>query len=210
MGDGVLFKNLKTEKDQGAGEQDGEKLKPEQKPVAKTCRQTNGKEVKDSSTSGDAPNEDYVHVRAKRGQATNSHSLAERVRREKIRERMKFLEDLVPGCNKMTGKAIMLDEIINYVLSLERQVEFLSVKLSTAFPETNVEPEQNLSRYIRQEALATQTSNIESSSMPNAARIWGSELQGTSQMDFISDLAPDKPESNGFIDEKLEFLVDKR
>lgn len=44
-------------------------------------------------------------------------------RREKIRERMKFLQDLVPGCNKITGKASMLDEIINYVQSLQRQVE---------------------------------------------------------------------------------------
>lgn len=45
------------------------------------------------------------------------------VRREKISERMKYLQDLVPGCNKITGKAGMLDEIINYVQSLQRQVE---------------------------------------------------------------------------------------
>nr|CAB3496591.1 unnamed protein product [Digitaria exilis] len=79
--------------------------------------------------------EDYVHVRAKRGQATNSHSLAERFRREKINERMKLLQDLVPGCNKITGKAMILDEIINYVQSLQRQVEFLSMKLSAISPE---------------------------------------------------------------------------
>lgn len=65
---------------------------------------------------------------------------------------MKFLQDLVPGCDKVTfflrpleslyclrsagskskeilgnfqitGKAVMLDEIINYVLSLQKQVE---------------------------------------------------------------------------------------
>lgn len=36
---------------------------------------------------------------------------------------MRFLQDLVPGCNKITGKAGMLDEIINYVQSLQRQVE---------------------------------------------------------------------------------------
>lgn len=36
---------------------------------------------------------------------------------------MKLLQDLVPGCNKITGKAGMLDEIINYVQSLQRQVE---------------------------------------------------------------------------------------
>ncbi|CAA7397871.1 unnamed protein product [Spirodela intermedia] len=84
--------------------------------------------------SAEPPKEDYVHVRARRGQATNSHSLAERVRREKISERMKFLQDLVPGCSKVTGKAVMLDEIINYVQSLQRQVEFLSMKLATVNP----------------------------------------------------------------------------
>lgn len=45
------------------------------------------------------------------------------VRREKISERMKYLQDLVPGCDKITGKAGMLDEIINYVQSLQKQVE---------------------------------------------------------------------------------------
>ncbi|GLJ54718.1 hypothetical protein SUGI_1175410 [Cryptomeria japonica] len=78
--------------------------------------------------------DNYIHVRARRGQATDSHSLAERVRREKINERMKFLQDLVPTCNKVTGKAVMLDEIINYVQSLQHQVEFLSMKLATVNP----------------------------------------------------------------------------
>ncbi|KAL7615871.1 hypothetical protein Lser_V15G02520 [Lactuca serriola] len=103
------------------------------------------------------------------------------VRREKISERMKFLQDLVPGCNKVTGnqvkkegllciwewskgrlefadyleletlkaeleaevqlsvmmqvQEVMLDEIINYVQSLQRQVEFLSMKLATVSKE---------------------------------------------------------------------------
>lgn len=34
---------------------------------------------KEDSSDGDGTKEDYVHIRAKRGQATNSHSLAERV-----------------------------------------------------------------------------------------------------------------------------------
>ncbi|XP_010546047.1 PREDICTED: transcription factor bHLH79 isoform X1 [Tarenaya hassleriana] len=75
------------------------------------------------------PPKDYIHVRARRGQATDRHSLAERARREKISERMKVLQDLIPGCNKIIGKALVLDEIINYIQSLQRQVEFLSMKL---------------------------------------------------------------------------------
>lgn len=35
---------------------------------------------KESSQSEEAPKENYIHMRARRGQATNSHSLAERVR----------------------------------------------------------------------------------------------------------------------------------
>ncbi|KAJ0265413.1 Transcription factor HBI1 [Hirschfeldia incana] len=78
---------------------------------------------------------DYIHVRARRGQATDRHSLAERARREKISKKMKYLQDLVPGCNTITGKAGVLDEIINYVQSLQRQVEFLSMKLAVLNPE---------------------------------------------------------------------------
>ncbi|KAK4358338.1 hypothetical protein RND71_023948 [Anisodus tanguticus] len=75
---------------------------------------------------------DVVHVRAKRGQATDSHSLAERQRREKINEKLRSLQELVPGCYKTMGMAVMLDVIINYVRSLQNQIDFLSMKLSAA------------------------------------------------------------------------------
>ncbi|XP_010263637.1 PREDICTED: transcription factor HBI1 [Nelumbo nucifera] len=100
----------------------------------KSNKETTGDSPKDNSKTPEVPKPDYIHVRARRGQATDSHSLAERVRREKISERMKYLQDLVPGCNKITGKAGMLDEIINYVQSLQRQVEFLSMKLAAVNP----------------------------------------------------------------------------
>lgn len=106
----------------------------------------NGKQSKQGSRASDSPKEEYIHVRARRGQATNSHSLAERVRREKISERMKFLQDLVPGCSKVTGKAVMLDEIINYVQSLQRQVEFLSMKLATVNPRLHCNLEDILAK----------------------------------------------------------------
>uniref|UniRef100_A0A6N2KA50 BHLH domain-containing protein n=1 Tax=Salix viminalis TaxID=40686 RepID=A0A6N2KA50_SALVM len=76
--------------------------------------------------------EEVIHVRAKRGQATDSHSIAERVRREKINNKLRCLQDLVPGCHKSMGMAVMLEEIINYVHSLQNQVEFLSMELATA------------------------------------------------------------------------------
>ncbi|XP_019177103.1 PREDICTED: transcription factor BEE 1-like [Ipomoea nil] len=90
-----------------------------------------GKRKKSSEEEDTKPME-VVHVRARRGQATDSHSLAERVRRGKINERLKCLQDIVPGCYKTMGMAVMLDEIINYVQSLQNQVEFLSMKLTEA------------------------------------------------------------------------------
>lgn len=87
-----------------------------------------------NDSSEDAEKLPYVHVRARRGQATDSHSLAERARREKINARMKLLQELVPGCNKISGTALVLDEIINHVQSLQRQVEFLSMRLAAVNP----------------------------------------------------------------------------
>ncbi|TMW98979.1 hypothetical protein EJD97_003261 [Solanum chilense] len=65
-------------------------------------------------------------VRARRGQATDPHSIAERLRRERISERIKALQELVPSCNK-TDRAAMLDEILEYVKFLRLQVKVLSM-----------------------------------------------------------------------------------
>ncbi|KAI6692618.1 hypothetical protein NL676_020328 [Syzygium grande] len=65
-------------------------------------------------------------ARARRGQATDPHSIAERLRRERINERMKALQELVPSCNK-TDRAAMLDEIVDYVKFLRLQVKVLSM-----------------------------------------------------------------------------------
>ncbi|XP_022734160.1 transcription factor bHLH77-like [Durio zibethinus] len=135
------------------GKQDGAaanaKEKTEQNGNSKAANDGNQKPSNENSKPSEPP-KDYIHVRARRGQATDSHSLAERVRREKISERMKFLQDLVPGCNKVIGKAVMLDEIINYVQSLQRQVEFLSMKLSSVNPRMDINMEALLSKDIFQ------------------------------------------------------------
>ncbi|GLJ26823.1 hypothetical protein SUGI_0523740 [Cryptomeria japonica] len=133
-------KGLEAEDSQGkrfkvaeAGSKEKDDLKPKAEQNSNGNSENSQKQTKDNVKVAEPP-KDYIHVRARRGQATDSHSLAERVRREKISERMKFLQDLVPGCSKVTGKAVMLDEIINYVQSLQRQVEFLSMKLATVNP----------------------------------------------------------------------------
>ncbi|ONK67372.1 uncharacterized protein A4U43_C06F19490 [Asparagus officinalis] len=65
-------------------------------------------------------------VRARRGQATDPHSIAERLRRERIAERIRALQELVPSTNK-TDRAAMLDEIVDYVKFLRLQVKVLSM-----------------------------------------------------------------------------------
>ncbi|XP_012698809.1 transcription factor bHLH49 isoform X2 [Setaria italica] len=139
-GDQVQSSNLPAD---SANESVHSKDKGEESSPATTTGKSKGKGAKETSES---QKEDYIHVRARRGQATNSHSLAERLRREKISERMKLLQDLVPGCSKVTGKAVMLDEIINYVQSLQRQVEFLSMKLATVNPRLDLNIEGLLSK----------------------------------------------------------------
>ncbi|KMT11165.1 hypothetical protein BVRB_5g110950 [Beta vulgaris subsp. vulgaris] len=110
--------------------------------VRKKTSTGRGKKNKSNDKVEGNPKE-VVHVRARRGQATDSHSIAERVRRGKINERLRCLQDIVPGCYKTMGMAVMLDEIINYVQSLQNQVDFLSMKLTAAsqFHDFNTEAE---------------------------------------------------------------------
>ncbi|KAL6996861.1 hypothetical protein U1Q18_006989, partial [Sarracenia purpurea var. burkii] len=77
---------------------DEEKNKKKKKMSNKDDYKKDQKKVRDQDQRD--PPTGYIHVRARRGQATDSHSLAERVRREKISERMKVLQALVPGCDK--------------------------------------------------------------------------------------------------------------
>ncbi|KAL0741223.1 hypothetical protein Bca4012_082736 [Brassica carinata] len=93
-----------------------------------TQRQPQQQASASTDTGGTAasPSQSRTKVRARRGQATDPHSIAERLRRERIAERMKALQELVPNGNK-TDKASMLDEIIDYVKFLQLQVKVLSM-----------------------------------------------------------------------------------
>ncbi|XWS51484.1 hypothetical protein CRYUN_Cryun12cG0180300 [Craigia yunnanensis] len=97
---------------------------------------TDDSTVVDKLESGEQVTQNVIPTDRKRRtrNGTTLNSAQSKVRREKISERMKILQRLVPGCDKVTGKALMLDEIINYVQSLQNQVEFLSMKLATVNP----------------------------------------------------------------------------
>ncbi|KAJ4829571.1 hypothetical protein Tsubulata_031622 [Turnera subulata] len=65
-------------------------------------------------------------IRAKRGCATHPRSIAERVRRTRISERMRKLQELVPNMDKQTNTADMLDLAVEYIKDLQKQYKTLS------------------------------------------------------------------------------------
>ncbi|KAK9929746.1 hypothetical protein M0R45_026832 [Rubus argutus] len=67
-----------------------------------------------------------LRVRAKRGCATHPRSIAERVRRTRISDRIRKLQELVPNMDKQTNTADMLDEAVEYVKFLQKQIQELS------------------------------------------------------------------------------------
>uniref|UniRef100_A0A3Q7HS17 BHLH domain-containing protein n=1 Tax=Solanum lycopersicum TaxID=4081 RepID=A0A3Q7HS17_SOLLC len=73
-------------------------------------------------------------VRAKRGCATHPRSIAERVvhvlllckvRRTRISDRIRKLQELVPNMDKQTNTADMLEEAVEYVKFLQRQIQVI-------------------------------------------------------------------------------------
>ncbi|KAK1383173.1 BHLH domain-containing protein [Heracleum sosnowskyi] len=113
-------------------------------PKSNSCCKLEDIFGKESSNTTNNLKEDDVDVKTKCIQSINNHSRAERIRREKINERMKFLQDIVPGCSKINGKAAMLDEIINYVLSLQQQIDLLSRKVATLSSDVKLDNQQTI------------------------------------------------------------------
>ncbi|KAJ7249482.1 hypothetical protein O6H91_20G044300 [Diphasiastrum complanatum] len=65
-------------------------------------------------------------ARAKRGCATHPRSISERLRRTRISEGIKKLQELVPNMDKQINTADMLDEAVEYIKFLQNQVQELS------------------------------------------------------------------------------------
>ncbi|KAJ6931081.1 hypothetical protein NC652_014557 [Populus alba x Populus x berolinensis] len=60
----------------------------------------------------------------RRSRAAEVHNLSERRRRDRINEKMRALQELIPHCYK-TDKASMLDEAIEYLKSLQLQLQVM-------------------------------------------------------------------------------------
>lgn len=65
-------------------------------------------------------------IRAKRGCATHPRSIAERMRRTRISERIKRLQELVPNMEKQLNTAEMLDLAVDYIKDLQEEYKKLS------------------------------------------------------------------------------------
>ncbi|XP_006837031.3 transcription factor UNE10 isoform X1 [Amborella trichopoda] len=63
----------------------------------------------------------------KRSRSATVHNQSERRRRDRINERMKALQKLVPNASK-TDKASMLDEVIEYLKQLQAQVQMINLR----------------------------------------------------------------------------------
>ncbi|KAL5540157.1 hypothetical protein UlMin_044036 [Ulmus minor] len=61
---------------------------------------------------------------SRKSRAAEVHNLSERRRRDRINEKMKALQELIPHSNK-TDKASMLDEAIEYLKSLQLQLQVM-------------------------------------------------------------------------------------
>ncbi|KAK8921797.1 Transcription factor PIF1 [Platanthera zijinensis] len=87
-----------------------------------------GRETEEScslSEEGDYESADgKAAQRSRRSRAAEVHNLSERKRRDRINEKMKALQDLIPHCTK-SDKASMLDEAIEYLKSLQQQVQIM-------------------------------------------------------------------------------------
>ncbi|MBA0605301.1 hypothetical protein Godav_017890, partial [Gossypium davidsonii] len=78
------------------------------------------------SESADTKKQTRGSTSTKRSRAAEVHNLSERRRRDRINEKMRALQELIPRCNK-SDKASMLDEAIEYLKSLQLQVQMMSM-----------------------------------------------------------------------------------
>lgn len=87
-------------------------------------------------------------IRAKRGCATHPRSIAERVRRTRISERMRKLQELVPHMDKQTSTADMLDLAVDYIKDLQKQFKALSDIKANCRCLCSSNPEKKLANFL--------------------------------------------------------------
>ncbi|XP_037443305.1 transcription factor PHYTOCHROME INTERACTING FACTOR-LIKE 13-like isoform X1 [Triticum dicoccoides] len=123
----------------------------------RSSKRKRGLDTEDSeSPSEDAESESLVLERkppqklttARRSRAAEVHNLSERRRRDRINEKMRALQELIPHCNK-TDKASMLDEAIEYLKTLQMQVQMMWMGSGMA-PPAVMFPGMQMHQYLPQ------------------------------------------------------------
>ncbi|XP_062081712.1 transcription factor PIF3 isoform X2 [Humulus lupulus] len=106
------------------------------------------RDIEDSECHSEDVDEESVGVKktahprgsgSKRSRAAEVHNLSERRRRDRINEKMRALQELIPNCNKV-DKASMLDEAIEYLKTLQLQVQIMSMGAGLCMPPMMLPP----------------------------------------------------------------------
>ncbi|CAN6324592.1 unnamed protein product [Urochloa humidicola] len=94
-------------------------------------------------------------ISTKRSRAAAIHNESERKRRDRINQKMKTLQKLVPNSSK-TDKASMLDEVIDYLKQLQAQVQVMSRMSSMMMPMAMPQLQMSVMAQIAQMAQMAQ------------------------------------------------------
>eukprot|EP00250_Pteridium_aquilinum_P013970 c21695_g1_i1 orf=84-1850(-) len=81
----------------------------------------------EGESSMDATKQPRKALSSKRNRAAEVHNLSEKNRRNRINEKLKALQDLIPNSSK-TDKASVLDEAIEYMKTLQMQLQMVSMR----------------------------------------------------------------------------------
>eukprot|EP00252_Welwitschia_mirabilis_P005586 TRINITY_DN1604_c0_g1_i4.p1 TRINITY_DN1604_c0_g1~~TRINITY_DN1604_c0_g1_i4.p1 ORF type:complete len:438 (+),score=37.18 TRINITY_DN1604_c0_g1_i4:326-1639(+) len=92
-----------------------------------------------SPADEDKPPQAKRSCQAKRSRAAAVHNQSERRRRDRINERMRTLQKLIPNSSK-TDKASMLDEAIEYLKHLQAQLQVMMLRNGMGMPPMMMPP----------------------------------------------------------------------
>ncbi|TKY73339.1 Transcription factor UNE10 [Spatholobus suberectus] len=108
----------------------GRSLKTMEEDSAYHC----GSEIRHNQDDRDSKAEICQNNSKRRSRTAAIHNQSERKRRDRINQKLKALQRLVPNASK-TDKASMLDEVINYLKQLQAQIQIMNM---TSMPQMMV------------------------------------------------------------------------
>nr|GMD99458.1 transcription factor bHLH85-like [Ipomoea batatas] len=116
----------KSKQSPESGNEDHQEDQEERNAQTSSCSSSDHQDDQSLELNRDAPNSNSSgKARASRGAATDPQSLYARRRRERINERLRILQNLVPNGTKV-DISTMLEEAVHYVKFLQLQIKLLS------------------------------------------------------------------------------------